>query len=222
MLSGWEQNKERDEFMSGNVTPPPPESMLLSGRFGMQIVRQAAGSWWIFMLRGVAAIVFGILVFLFPGLGLAFILAFLGAWMALDGIGSIYQAVKGGHPAGERSRTWLWIDGIISLVAAAVILFAPGVSAIGLLIVTAAWLLLSGVARLMLAFRLSSVLLGLLGALNIVIGAWMLLRPGPGLLAVIWMVGLEAIAMGVIMIGLGWRLKHIHQNPHQEAGQTRI
>jgi uncharacterized membrane protein HdeD (DUF308 family) len=174
------------------------------------------------MLRGVAAIIFGILVFLFPGLGLAFILAFLGAWMALDGIGSIYQAVKGGHPAGERSRTWLWIDGIISLVAAAVILFAPGVSAIGLLIVTAAWFLLSGGARLMLAFRLSSVLLGLLGALNIVIGAWMLLRPGPGLLAVIWMVGLEAIAMGVIMIGLGWRLRRIHNDPSQGPAQTRI
>ena len=208
--------------MSGNTTPPLPESGLLTGRFGMQLVRQAAGSWWVFLLRGVAAIIFGVLVFLFPGLGLAFILAFLGAWMALDGAGSIYQAVKGGHPTGERSRTWLWIDGIISLVAAAVILFAPGVSAIGLLIVTAAWFLLSGGARLMLAFRLSSVLLGLLGALNIAIGAWMLLRPGPGLLAVIWMVGLEAIAMGVIMIGLGWRLRRIHNDPSQGPAQTRI
>jgi uncharacterized membrane protein HdeD (DUF308 family) len=66
------------------------------------------------------------------------------------------------------------------------------------------------------------VLLGLLGALNIVIGAWMLLRPGPGLLAVIWMVGLEAIAMGVIMIGLGWRLRRIHNDPSQGAVQTRI
>jgi uncharacterized membrane protein HdeD (DUF308 family) len=208
--------------MSGNATPPLPESGLLTGRLGMQLVRQTAGNWWVFMLRGVAAIIFGILVFLFPGLGLAFILAFLGAWMAIDGFGSIYQAVKGGHPTGERSRTWLWIDGIISLVAAAVILFAPGVSAIGLLIVTAAWFLLSGGARLMLAFRLSSVLLGLLGALNIAIGAWMLLRPGPGLLAVIWMVGLEAIAMGVIMIGLGWRLRRIHNDPSQGPAQTRI
>ncbi len=208
--------------MSGNASPPGPESVLLSGRLGAQLVRQMAGSWWVFMLRGVAAIIFGVLVFLFPGLGLVFILAFLGAWMLFDGMGSIYQAVKGGHQTGERSRTWLWIDGIISLAAAAVMLLAPGVSAIGLLIVTAAWFLLSGGARLMLAFRLSSVLLGLLGALNIVIGAWMLLRPGPGLLAVIWMVGLEAIIMGAIMIGLGWRLKHIHQNPHQDAGQTRI
>ena len=208
--------------MSGNASPPGPESVLLSGRLGAQLVRQMAGSWWVFMLRGVAAIIFGVLVFLLPGLGLVFILAFLGAWMLFDGMGSIYQAVKGGHQTGERSRTWLWIDGIISLAAAAVMLLAPGVSAIGLLIVTAAWFLLSGGARLMLAFRLSSVLLGLLGALNIVIGAWMLMSPGPGLLAVIWMVGLEAIVMGVIMIGLGWRLKHIHQNPHQDAGQTRI
>ncbi len=208
--------------MSGNATPPGPESMLLSGRLGIQLVRQTAGSWWVFMLRGVAAIIFGLLVFLFPGLGLVFILAFLGAWMLFDGMGSIYQAVKGGHPTGERSRIWLWIDGIISLAAAAVMLLAPGVSAIGLLIVTAAWFLLSGGARLMLAFRLSSVLLGLLGAVNIVIGAWMLMRPGPGLLAVIWMVGLEAIIMGAIMISLGWRLKHIHQNPHQDAGQTKI
>lgn len=208
--------------MSGNATPPPPESMLLTGRLGMQLVRQTAGSWWVFMLRGVAAIIFGLLVFLFPGLGLVFILAFLGAWMLFDGMGSIYQAVKGGHPTGERSRTWLWIDGIISLAAAAVMLLAPGVSAIGLLIVTAAWFLLSGGARLMLAFRLSSVLLGLLGAANILIGAWMLMRPGPGLLAVIWMVALEAIIMGIIMISLGWRLKHIHQNPQQEPGQSRI
>jgi uncharacterized membrane protein HdeD (DUF308 family) len=74
----------------------------------------------------------------------------------------------------------------------------------------------------MLAFRLSSVLLGLLGAVNILIGAWMLLRPGPGLLAVIWMVALEAIIMGAIMITLGWRLRHIHKNPDQGAEQTRI
>jgi uncharacterized membrane protein HdeD (DUF308 family) len=208
--------------MSDQPKPPGPESMLLTGRFGMQLVKQTAGSWWVFMLRGVAAIIFGLLIFLFPGLGLVFILAFLGAWMLFDGMGSIFQAIKGGHPTGERSRTWLLIDGIISLIAAAVILVAPGVSAIGLLIVTAAWFLLSGGARLMLAFRLSSVLLGLLGAVNILIGAWMLLSPGPGLLAVIWMVALEALVIGAIMISLGWRLRRIHNDPHQDAVQTKI
>lgn len=208
--------------MSGQATPPAPDAALLPGRIGAQLVRQMAGSWWVFMLRGVAAIIFGISVFLFPGLGLVFILGFLGAWMVFDGVGSIYQAVRGGHPSGERSRTWLWLDGIVSLVIAAVIFFAPGISALGLVFVTAGWFLVLGIMRLMLAFRLSSVLLGLLGAVSILIGAWMFVSPGPGLLAVIWLVGLEAVAMGAIMIGLGWRLRHIHQNPHQGAEQTRI
>ena len=196
--------------------------MLLSGRLGAQLVRQMAGSWWVFMLRGVAAIIFGVLVFLFPGLGLVFILAFLGAWMLFDGMGSIYQAVKGGHPTGERSRTWLWIDGIISLAAAAVMLLAPGVSAIGLLIVTSAWFLLSGGARLMPAFRLSSVLLGLLVRAHILSGPGLLMRRGPGMLGVVLMGGVGGVGGGGRMIGLGWRLKHIHQNPHQDAGQTKI
>jgi uncharacterized membrane protein HdeD (DUF308 family) len=74
----------------------------------------------------------------------------------------------------------------------------------------------------MLAFQLSSILLGLLGVVNILIGAWMLLSPGPGLLAVIWMVALEALVIGAIMIGLGWRLRRIHNDPHQDAGQTKI
>ncbi|MCV5209022.1 DUF308 domain-containing protein, partial [Escherichia coli] len=90
--------------------------------------------------------------------------------MAIDGVGSIYQAVQGGPTPGERSRAWLWVDGIIALLAAAVVLFAPGLSALGLVIVTGAWFVVAGVARLILAFRLSSVLLGLLGALSIVIG----------------------------------------------------
>jgi uncharacterized membrane protein HdeD (DUF308 family) len=87
--------------------------------------------------------------------------------MRLDGMGSIYQAVKGGHPTGQYSRTWLWIDGITSLMAASVMLVAPGFSSVWLLIVTAAWFMLVSAARLMLSLRLSSVLLGLLGAANI-------------------------------------------------------
>ena len=208
--------------MSGQATPPVPEGTPAHSLAGFPLVRVMAGSWWVFMLRGVAAILFGLLAFIFPGLGLVFILAFLAGWMVIDGVGSIYQATRGGHPTGERSRTWLWIDGIIALLAAAVVLFAPGISALGLVVVTGAWFLVAGVARLMLAFRLSSVLLGLLGALNILIGAWLILRPGPGLLAVIWLVALEAIAMGALMIGLGWRLRRIHNDPHHQPGQTTI
>jgi uncharacterized membrane protein HdeD (DUF308 family) len=208
--------------MSGTApSPSPAEAPGHHSLAGFPAVRLMARSWWVFVLRGVAAILFGLLAFVFPGLGLVFILAFLAGWMVIDGVGSIYQATRS-HPPGERSRTWLWIDGIIALLAAAVVLFMPGVSAFGLVIVTGAWFLVAGLARLMLAFRLSSVLMGLLGAVNVLIGAWLIISPGSGLLAVIWLVALEAIAMGALMVGLGWRLRGIHADPHHQPGQTRI
>lgn len=197
----------------------PPEPL---GLAGFPMVRMMARGWWVFVLRGAMSILFGLIAFLFPGLGLVAILAFLAAWMVVDGVGSIYQAVTHGADPGGRSKAWLWIDGLIAIGAAAVVLFMPAAAGFGLVIVTGAWFLVAGLARLMLAFRLSSVLLGVLGAVSILIGAWLILRPGPGLLAVIWLIGMEAVFMGVLMIGLGLRLRRIHADPHQQPGQTRI
>lgn len=189
---------------------------------GFPAIRLMARSWWIFVLRGAVSILFGLVAFLAPGIGLVLILAFLAAWMIVDGVGSLLQAVRHGADPGGRSRIWLWIDGLVSLGAAMVMLFMPGVSALGLVIVTGAWFLLAGIARLMLALRLSSVLLGILGALSILIGAWLVARPGPGILAVIWLIGMEAVAMGALMIGLGWRLRRIDTDPHHVAAQTPL
>lgn len=179
------------------------------GRF--PLVRLMARGWWMFILRGVFAILFGIIAFLLPGLGLAVILGCLAAWMALDGVGTLYQAVKGPP---ERHGAWFWIDGILSLVAAAALLLAPVASAIGLVLVTAGWAIAIGVLRLVMAFRIGSVLMGLFGAISIFIGAWLISAPGPGLLALIWLVAIQAVATGAVLIGLGWRLRRIAHDPH--------
>jgi uncharacterized membrane protein HdeD (DUF308 family) len=202
--------------MSGSASPDAHHLA------GFPAIRLMARSWWIFVLRGVASILFGLIAFLLPGLGLVLILAFLAAWMIIDGVGSLWQAIRHGEDPAARSRIWLWIDGLVALGAAAVMLFAPGISAFALVIVTGAWFLIAGIARLMLAFRLSSVLLGILGAIGILVGAWLLLQPGPGLLAVIWLIGMEAVAMGVLMIGLGWRLRRVHNDPNDQPGQTPL
>lgn len=175
------------------------------------VVRMMARGWWVFVLRGVIAILFGVLAFLLPGLGLAVIIGILAAWMLLDGIGTLYQAVKGPP---ERHGFWFWLDGIASILAAAALLILPAASAIVLVLIAGFWSIVIGVFRLVLAFRLGSVLMGLLGALTIFIGAWLIAKPGPGLLALIWVVGLEAIIMGALMIGLGWRLRRLHNEAH--------
>jgi uncharacterized membrane protein HdeD (DUF308 family) len=194
--------------MSGTGVTPPS----LTGRF--PLVRLMARGWWVFILRGVVAILFGLLAFLAPGAGLAFILGALAAWMLLDGVSTLYQAVKGPP---ERHGAWFWIDGILSLVAAFALLALPGVSALTLVLITGFWSIAIGVVRLVMAFRLGSVLMGLFGAISVFIGAWLVLNPEPGLLALIWVVGIQAVVAGGLMIGLGWRLRRIHHDPHGPA-----
>lgn len=182
-------------------------------------VRAMAAAWWVFAVRGVAAILFGVLAFLAPGAGLAVILAFLAAWMAVDGVATLYQAVKGPP---ERHGVWFWIDGIVSLVAAAALLLAPAASALILVLIAGIWSVAIGIFRLILAFRLKSVLLGLLGAVTILVGAWLVANPGPGLLALIWLVGLEAVIIGALQIGVAWRLRRIHLDPHGPGAHSGI
>lgn len=184
----------------------------LAGRF--LAVRMMAQGWWVFMLRGLVSILFGVLAFLLPGFGLAVILGFLAAWMLLDGIGTLYQAVKGPP---ERHGFWFWLDGIVSILAAVALVILPLASAFALVLVAGFWGILIGVFRLVLAFRLGSVLMGLLGAVTVLIGAWLIAQPGPGLLALIWLVGLQAIMAGILLIALGWRLRRVHHDPRGPA-----
>jgi uncharacterized membrane protein HdeD (DUF308 family) len=179
-------------------------------------VRTLARGWWLFLLRGIAGILFGILVFMFPGAGLALILAFLAAWMAVDGIASLIQAARGEPDltGRHRSRTWLALDGVFSLLFAAVVLFMPGLSAVALVIAVGAWAMVVGVFRLVLAWRAGDWMLGALGALSVLIGIWLMAAPGPGILALVWLVGIEAIMMGVLFVAVGWRLRTIANDPH--------
>jgi len=191
--------------MSATEMSPPS----LTGRFPM--VRSMAQGWWVFMLRGAVAILFGLLAFLNPGTGLAFILGILAAWMMIDGIGTLYQAYKG---TTQKHRAWVWLDGIVSLVAGITVLFAPGMSALLLVFVTGFWAIATGGIRIYMAFRIGSILLGVMGAISIFFGAWMVLNPGPGLLALVWIIGFEAIMLGAVMLGFGWRLRKIANDPH--------
>jgi len=190
--------------MSGSATPAT-----LEGRFPM--VRRLAGGWWVFLVRGLAAILFGLFTFVTPGVTLAVIIGFLAAWMLIDGFGTLYHAIKG--PA-ERQGFWFWLDGIVSILAAAAILFAPGLAGITLVYVVGFWTIAIGVFRLIVAFRIGSILLGLLGALAVFCGVWLLMNPAPGLLALIWIVGFQAIVMGAMLLAFGFRLRRIANDPH--------
>jgi uncharacterized membrane protein HdeD (DUF308 family) len=179
-------------------------------------IRALARSWWLFVLRGIVGILFGVLVWLMPGAGLAFILAFLAAWLFVDGVASIVQAVRGGPDVKgrHRSRTWLGLDGALSILMALVVLALPGLSAVALVVAVGAWAIAVGVLRIVLAWRAGDWLLGALGALSVLVGIWLVVAPGPGILALVWLVGLQATVMGFLFLGFGWRLRRIATDPH--------
>lgn len=186
------------------------------GRFA--VVRMLAQGWWLFLLRGVAGILFGLLALVAPGLGLAFVLGFLAAFLLVEGIATLLQAARGTpDPVGNRSRTWLWIDGIASTLAGVGVLVMPGVSAVLLVVMVGAWAAIVGAMRLVMAFRAGDVLMGLLGALAVFVGAWMIVAPGPGMLALVWLVGLQALVTGGLFLAIGWRLRRIAKDPHGPA-----
>ncbi|NMJ40192.1 hypothetical protein GWK16_02990 [Roseomonas sp. JC162] len=179
----------------------------LPGHGTASVLRGMAHHWWVFALRGAAAIVFAVLTIMNPGLSLFVLLAFLAAWLAVDGIATIAQAIAGKGPHGA----WNWLDGLLSLAAAVALVLAPGLSLFMLVLMAGAFAVAAGVIRLVLAFRAADVMLGAFGAITVLFGGMLLAYPGSGLIAIAWIVALEAAVMGIILLVLGFRLRRLNR-----------
>lgn len=185
------------------------------GRFAL--IRGLAEGWWLFLLRGVAAIAFGVVAMANPLLGLIGLLGFLGAWMLVDGLFTLWQAITG---PSERHGVWFWLDGILSLLAAAAIFVMPGLSSVALVIVAGAWWAATGVFEIVAAVRRESWLLGLAGLASLVLGGLVLAFPGPGLLMLVWFAAIQAVVFGVLLITLGVRLRRVAKDSN--ANERRL
>ena len=166
--------------------------------------------WWLVLLRGLAAILFGALALAWPGVTLITLALFWGAYALVDGVAALWhgwQAKDSGKP--------MWQNILIGLlgVAAGVFTFlSPGITAIALLTLIAVWAIICGVLEIAAAIRLrkeihNEWMLILSGVLAVAFGALMILSPGSGALAVLWVIAAFSIAYGVLLVGLAFRLK---------------
>jgi len=168
-----------------------------------------ARHWWVLVLRGALAIVFGLVAFFLPGITLAVLVLAFGAYAVVDGIFSLLGAVR---PAPGESRWLLVILGLLSLLAGIVVLANPAFSAVVLLYVIAAWAIASGVASIIAAISLRKViqgewLLAASGVLAILLGIILVTQPAAGAVGMIWAIALYAITAGITLIALGFRLR---------------
>lgn len=170
------------------------------------------GSWWAMVLRGIAAIAFGVLAFVWPGITVAALIFLWGAYALVDGAFSIAAGIRS-H--GEYKRWWfLLLEGVLSIAAGIVAFVMPGITALILLILIAAWAIVTGVFEIAAAIQLRKEikgewLLGLAGAASVLFGVAMFLNPAAGALAVVWLIGVYAIFFGVLLVALGLRLHSV-------------
>ena len=167
-------------------------------------------SWWALMLRGIAAILFGVLAFIWPQITLAALVFLFGAYALVDGVFSIMAGFK---THGENKRWWLLlITGLLS-VAAGVFAFAiPAMTAWILLVLIASWAIVTGAFQIAAAIQLRKHITGewflvLSGVLSILFGAALLYNPVAGALAVVWLIGAYAIMFGILLLALGFKLR---------------
>ncbi len=174
------------------------------------MVTQLGHNWWALVIRGIAAVIFGVLALVWPGITLGVLVLFFGAYVLVDGIFAVIGALmrRAGH-----DRWWLmFVEGIVGIIAGILTFLWPGITAFVLLFFIAAWAILTGILEIAAAVRLrrevaDDWLLALAGIVSIVFGILMAVFPGAGALAVVWLIGLYAIVFGVLYISLAFRLR---------------
>jgi uncharacterized membrane protein HdeD (DUF308 family) len=169
-------------------------------------------NWWVLAVRGALAVLFGLLALIWPGITVLALVLLFGAYALVDGVMALYTALFDRGRPGGRGGGWLVLEGVAGVLAAIGAVVWPGITALVLLYLIAAWALVTGVAEIVAAIRLRREIEGewlmiLSGALSILFGLLAFLFPGAGALAVVWLIATYAIAFGVVMLILAFRLR---------------
>jgi len=172
-------------------------------------------NWWALVIRGIVALIFGILAFVYPGPTLGALVLLFGAFAIVDGIFAIISAID---IKGVATKWWaLLIEGILGIAIGVLTFMWPGVTALTLLYLIGIWAIATGIFEIAAAIRLRKViknewLLALAGIASIVFGVLLFAYPRSGALAVVWLIGAYAIFFGVMLLGLGLRVRRWQQD----------
>ena len=197
------------------MTRVPSAFAVSPSPFGRSLLRALAENWWLLFFRGAAAIVFGILAFIWP-LATILSLAFLwGAYVLIDGIFALWAGIAG-KGSGPQQRWWLILVGLAGIGAGMVTLFYPRLTVWILLVFIASWAILSGILQILGALALRREIEGewfmiLGGFLSVAVGAALLAFPVTGAVALIWLVAIFAVLAGCLYIPLSLRLRQLGQ-----------
>ena len=162
--------------------------------------------WWVVALRGILAILFGVVALVFPGITLLTLALVFGAYVFVDGLFAVFAGI--GH--GGREAVWYVLEGILGIAVGIATFFYPGITAQALVFLVGFWAILTGIFEVIAGFELPlsrDWLLALAGVVSIVFGVLIFVNPGSGALAVVGLIGIYALVFGVTLLALGIRLR---------------
>jgi uncharacterized membrane protein HdeD (DUF308 family) len=169
-----------------------------------------AVNWWSLLIRGLVAILFGVVAFAWPGITLEALVLLFGAYALVDGIFGLAGALR----ASREHERWgfLLLEGITGIAASAVTVLWPAITAVALVYMIGAWAVVTGFFEIAAALQLRRYiagewLLALGGVASVIFGVFVMIMPLAGALAIAFAVGVYAVIFGVLMASLGIRLR---------------
>jgi uncharacterized membrane protein HdeD (DUF308 family) len=169
-----------------------------------------ATNWWSLLIRGLIAIVVGLIALMFPGITVGSLVILFGAYALLDGIMGMAGALR----ASRSHERWGWLlfEGAAGIVAAAVTILWPAITTLALVYLIGGWALVTGLLEIAAAIQLRRYIPGewlliLSGLASIAFGIFVAVVPLAGALAIAWWVGVYALFFGVVMVSLALRLR---------------
>ena len=178
------------------------------------MLEKISRNWWTFAVRGVAAIIFGVLALIWPGQMLQALVLVFGAYALVDGVFAMFAGIAA---RGYFDRWWaVLLEGVAGVVIGLLTFFWPNITALVLLYFIAAWALITGVFEIVAAIQLRREITGewmliLGGLLSILFSVLLFVFPGAGALSLVWMIGIYAIVFGISEIIFAFRLNGLRR-----------
>jgi len=186
--------------------------MPVAQELALNLAAVLARNWWVLLLRGIVAILFGALTFASPGISLASLVLLFGAFCLADGLMAAWTALSNRK---QKENGWLLlIGGLLGIGVGLLTIFQPTVTGLALLFYIAIWAIATGVVQVLTAIRLrqeiaNEWMLILAGLASVAFGALLMLRPGAGALAVLWLIGSYAIVFGLLLVVLALEVRSV-------------
>lgn len=176
----------------------------------IQLAQILSRTWWVLLLRGLFAILFGVVAWAMPEASVAILLVIFGVYVLADGVIGVIAAVSGRK---EREHWWaLLVWALLGVVVGVLTLINPALTAIALMFYIAIWAIGTGILQVILALRLRKEIHGewLLivgGLLSVALGIFLMAQPMMGAIALLWVIATYAIIFGVVFVVLAFKAR---------------